>query len=106
MKKEFTKEEESLLLYLETCAVDARGMVEAQRINKEDFEIAEKWHKEGFIKFGRMLSAEIQRLQKFASKPYSHYVILSDDAWKEVAKLRKERGKRHENVNFLIESKR
>ena len=103
--KKFTKDEESLLLYLETCAVDAWGKVKSIHMNKVDFEIAERWHKEGFIKFGRLLSSEIIK-DNVRGHNVNRYIILSNDAWKEVARLRKERAKRHENVNFLIESRR
>ena len=105
MEKKFTKDEESLLLYLETCAVDSFGKVKSIHMNQDDFKLAEEWHKSGFIKFGRMLSTEIKR-DSVRGYEYTHYVILSDDAWREVAKLRMERAKRHENINFLIESKR
>lgn len=42
-----TSDERSLLLYLETRAVDHGGKVDAQHMNKEDFDIAKKWMKKG-----------------------------------------------------------
>ena len=105
MDNRFNKDEENLLLYLETCAVDQVGKVESIRMNDLDFDIAERWHNKKLIKFGRLLSSEIQR-EPVRGRTPTHYVILSDDAWVEVARLRKERAKRHENINLLIESKR
>jgi len=68
-----TSDERNLLLYLETRAVDFGGLVDAKHMNKEDMEIAEKWDKEGFVKFGRI---------KFHSIAVSsHWCELSDEAW-------------------------
>jgi len=68
-----TSDERSLLLYFETRAVDHGGLVDVKHMNKEDMEIAEKWDKEGFVKFGRI---------KFHSIAVSsHWCELSDEAW-------------------------
>jgi hypothetical protein len=66
--------ERSLLLYLETCAVDYGGRVDARRINEDDFTMAKKWHKEGFIEFGRIVARCINRQG-------SQFVKLSEGAW-------------------------
>lgn len=49
-----SKDERSLLLFLESCAVDKHGRVNQVHMNKLDFEIAERWNDEGFIEFGRI----------------------------------------------------
>lgn len=53
------RNEKSLLLYLETCAVDHAGRVNPLRMNEEDMEIIKKWTKEGIINFGRICSEDI-----------------------------------------------
>jgi hypothetical protein len=53
-----TKDERSLLLYLETCAVDHTGKVDGIKMNDEDRAIAERWAQEGFIKYGRVCAAD------------------------------------------------
>lgn len=68
-----TSDERSLLLYLETRAVDHGGKVDAQHMNKEDFDIAKKWDEEGFVKFGRI------RFHSIVDG--SRWCELSDEAW-------------------------
>lgn len=52
--KTMTKDERSLLLFLETQAVDHAGKVDGRHMNKDDFETAAKWDAEGFVNFGRV----------------------------------------------------
>jgi len=40
-----TKNERSLLLYLETRAVDYGGIVDTRHMNQDDMEIAKEWNK-------------------------------------------------------------
>jgi len=49
-----TKDERSLLLYLETCAVDYGGRVNFQRMNKEDLIIIAKWSTQKIIEYGQI----------------------------------------------------
>jgi len=69
-----TKDERSLLLFLESCAVDQGGSVKSVHMNGADFEIAKRWNQEGFVKFGRIRSADL-------SRGGSHWCALSDEAW-------------------------
>lgn len=70
-----TSDEKSLLLFLETQAVDYGGLVETKkRMNKEDFDIAKKWNEEGFVKFGRI------KFHSIIGKS-THWCELSDEAW-------------------------
>jgi hypothetical protein len=79
-----TKEEKSLLLFLETCAVDSGGEVDSRHMNADDFKTAEKWKKSGYILFGRICSVDI-------SNNKTNWVELSDCAWSDAHKERKER---------------
>lgn len=90
-----TKDEKSLLLYIETCMVDHYGRLESQRMNTADFENLEKWKKEGFISFGRLKYRYIAAIQKMgiAYKP-THLVRLSEEAWILAHTLRHERAER------------
>ena len=72
-------EERNLLLYLETCAVDYGGSVEAQRMNGDDFLIADSWVNSGFIRFGRIRSKDI--MSHKGNRRVTHWVELSDAAW-------------------------
>jgi len=77
-----TRDEKSLLLYFETCAVDNLGNVDSRRMNETDFEIAEKWNKSEFIELN--LDQEV----------CANWVVLSEEAWEVVSKLRREKAER------------
>ena len=69
-----TKDERSLLLFFETRAVDHAGKVQTLHINDEDYEIADRWNKEGFIAFGRIAREDCDRYG-------THWCQLSEEAW-------------------------
>lgn len=82
-----TKDERSLLLFLETRAVDHRGRVDTKHMNSEDMAIAAQWHLEGFVNFGRIASEDLNQYG-------SHWCHLSEQAWMLVAEERKARAER------------
>ena len=87
-----TKDEKSLLLYLETRAVDYSGRVDGRHMNNDDMKIAKGWSESGFIRFGRLLCAEIRSLQeRYGKRVSTHWVELTDEAWQFAHKLRKEK---------------
>lgn len=88
MKIASKKEEVSLLLFLETRAVDHSGRVDSRFMNESDFAIAKEWNELGFVRFGRIASED-------CNPSGSNWVELSDDAWREVSELRMERAKRN-----------
>lgn len=71
-----TKVERALLLYLEACAVDQRGAVDAQRINEFEADIVARWREAGFIQFGRIASQPFE-----AAGVRENWVELSQEAW-------------------------
>lgn len=56
-----TREERSLLLYLETAVVDYGGRYKGQCINDGDREIMDRWADDGFITHGRICAADHNR---------------------------------------------
>ncbi len=97
--KKMSKDERSLLLFLETRAVDYGGRVNAKHMNADDFKIAEQWTKEGFICFGRIKFKHINSLQVLEqaqnnNSDGANSVVLSKEAWKLAHAERKERFKR------------
>ena len=86
--EDLTKDERSLLLYLEWCLVDHRGFVDMQRMNAEDTEIAKGWHESGFIEFRRV------KMKNITDSHCTHFVRFTDDAWKLAHQERKARSKR------------
>ena len=73
--KEMNKDERSLLLFLETRAVDYGGRVNLKHMNVEDIATAEKWSKKRFIDFGRIVV-------RHHNSAGTHWCQLSEEAWK------------------------
>lgn len=70
-----TKTEISLLLYLETRAVDHAGRINSQHINDDDLNILFKWKEEGFVESGRICFDDCKNYENM-------WVRLSPDALK------------------------
>ncbi len=70
-----TREEKSLLIYFESCAVNYSGRILMARMNDEDRAIAQRWHESEFIQFGRIKA-------KDSNGQGAHWVELSDEAWR------------------------
>src|SRR5580692_11021328 len=83
-----SKDERSLLLFLETCAVDRGGKVDIRHMNEVDIAISNEWTSTAFVKFGPIYSED------FKESRYSYYVLLSSDAHELSAKLRVDRANR------------
>lgn len=84
---ELSKDGKSLLLFLETRAVDYGGRVDARHMNSDDFVIAKIWSDGRFIEFGRIYSKDV-------TSQGAHWVRLSDEAFVLAHQLRKERAER------------
>jgi len=87
-----SRDEQSLLLFLETCVVDHGGLVNIVHMNGDDFGIAERWAKDGFIQFGRVASATMPPVSRTSA--LLHWCQLSEKAWETVRTLRRERAER------------
>jgi len=82
-----TKDERSLLLFLESRAVDNSGRVQTVHMNFDDMKTTERWNKEDFVKYGRIASEDL-------NKYGTHWCQLSDEAWQLAAAERKARAAR------------
>jgi len=87
-----TKDEQSLLLYFETCLVDNRGQTRGARMNKIDFAIAKDLSKRGLVKFSRIPFEEIETQTPY---PVTHRVQFANKTWGIVHKLRRKRAERY-----------
>ena len=92
MLEGFTRQELSLLLFLETCAVDHGGAIDGRHMNEDDFDIAEGWSRSGFVEFGRIYSKDVQNRPHGRSR--SHWCRLSDRAFVAASHERKARSSR------------
>jgi hypothetical protein len=81
------KNEISLLLFFETCCVDKGGKIDNRNMNQEDRELAEIWNNTGYIDYGRIYSKDV-------TPNHTHFVTLSEGAWKDAHIERRERAKR------------
>ncbi len=82
-----SKDEKGLLLFLETRAVDYGGRVNLQHMNDIDMGIAERWDKEGFLEFGRIV-------MRNHNSDGTHCVKLKYSTFMVAHELRLERSKR------------
>lgn len=73
---EMTKDERSLLLFFESACTEYGGKLNPRHMNEDDNIIKDKWVKSEFIKYGRMNFADT----KIGNN--THWVKLSDEAWK------------------------
>lgn len=89
-----TKDERSLLLFLETCFVNNGGLVDVRHMNEEDKMLAQTWTAEFFIDFGRLSYADVERLSKYNGHLYTAWVTLSDEAFDLAHQERRARAKR------------
>jgi len=90
---EWSKDEKNLLLFFEASMVDHRCKIDGRRMNKIDFDIAKKWDKAGFIKFGRL---KMEDINQSSNNNYNHYVILNPFSMQLAHRLRLERALRME----------
>lgn len=86
--EDMSREEKSLLLYLETRCVDYGGVVSMQRMNAEDLDIVKRWASADFIAWGRIVASAIQGDK-------THWCYLGVDAWRIAQTLRQERAMRN-----------
>lgn len=89
--EKMTKEEKSLLLYLENRCFEFAGAVHGKQLTNPDRDIIKKWETEGFIKFGGMAQECLE--DDRTSKRGNYWCMLSEDAWKMAHSLRMARSK-------------
>lgn len=82
-----TRDQRGLLLYAETCCVDWSGLLEDQRMNKDDMDALKFWHVNGALTFGRVP----MRYLKATGRTCSHWVTLTAKGWKIASQLRQQR---------------
>jgi len=85
--EEMTREERSLLLFLESCATDFGGKVDVRRMNDDDSKILKEWVNSKFIQYGRISMVCIEK----SNDKKSCWVNLSNEAWELVHQERRAR---------------
>ncbi len=82
-----TRDQKSLILFLETRVVDYAGRVRIAHMSPDDSIQAKVWAKAGFIGFGRIVHQDINR-------DGTHWVTFTDEAWDAAHRERQAKGKR------------
>ena len=85
--KTLTKNELSLLIYLECRAVDHGGRVSIEHMNVDDINIAKEWNETGFVNFGRIVA-------KDHTPAGTYWVTFSEKSWQVAHEERRKRFKR------------
>lgn len=93
LHRDLTKAEQSVLLYLETCAVDKDGLAESVRMNTEDFDAIAVLTADGFLNFGRIYS-KLLNAHRFSGWNPTHWVELTELGWAAAAACRRSRALR------------
>ena len=80
---DMSKDAKSLLLYLETRAVDHSGLLDERHMNATDKTIVLGWQKQGFVEYGRICAADLGMRPGHAVVPTGHcgtWIKLSPEA--------------------------
>lgn len=88
-----SKQNSSLLLYLETCAVDHGGKIDATKVNEAELRVLEAWNRSGFVRFGRMTIRKREQCQ--GGRDYAYWCVLSQPAWAAAHAEREARARRN-----------
>jgi hypothetical protein len=84
-----TKDERSMLLYAESCAVDGSGLLVGQRMNAADMEALKKFKAAGLLDYGRiparLITAGVRGITD------THWVTLTESGWNLAHLLRRKR---------------
>jgi hypothetical protein len=82
-----TRDEKSLLTFLECAQTDMGGRFHGQHTNEDDQDTMERWAEWGYLKFGRIAA-------EFCNPQGSHWVRLSPEAVDHAQRERRERQER------------
>jgi hypothetical protein len=77
---DMTKDERSVLVYAESVTVDYGGLMEADRMNAEDFAGLDKLAVLGFLTWGRIPAALLGQHDLTRTKP-THWCKLTESGW-------------------------
>lgn len=83
-----TKDQRSIIVYAESCLVDRGGLLEARKMNKEDFDNLHMYEREGFLSHGRIPFSVMQSLEGRDWSP-THWITFKDKAWELAHALRR-----------------
>jgi hypothetical protein len=86
--RDLSREERSLLLFVETCAVDHAGAMSSKHLSSDDQKLLDRWNETGFVQSGRICFKDAERIKR------GQWCELSEDAWLLSRQERRERAER------------
>lgn len=78
--RELTKDQRSVLLYAECCAVDYGGLLDGRRMNADDHENLRQMQAIGWLTWGRIPSQLLGK-HNFSQTSPTHWVKLTTKGW-------------------------
>jgi hypothetical protein len=89
MASELTRDQKSLILYVETRCVDHDGLLRGEQMNQEDRENLKVFQESGHLTYGRVPAMMLSKLSG-----QTHWATLTDAGFALAHALRKERASR------------
>lgn len=83
-----TRDQRSILMYAETCAVDHGGLLEGIRMNSDDIAALDQLEAAGIVKYGRVPG---KMLGSFRVRQATHWCDLTEAGWALAYALRRAR---------------
>lgn len=84
-----TRDEASLIVYLETRLVDAHGNIDRRHMNDDDRAIVDRWANEGLIEYTRLAWEDVPE------RGVTHRVRFTERAWQRAHAERRNRAERY-----------
>lgn len=89
MASELTRDQKSIILYVEARCVDHDGLLRGEQMNSDDHANLKAFQESGHLTYGRVPAMMLPQL-----RGQTHWATLNDAGWELAHSLRKERGGR------------
>lgn len=84
-----TKAQRSMLVYAESCLVDQGGLLQAIRMNDDDYAALKHFADQGLLQYGRIPFKALETLAHPSAGPLTHWVTFTDEGWALAHQLRR-----------------
>lgn len=94
-----TRDQRSILMYAETCAVDHGGLLEGIRMNTADLSALKELAEAGILTYGRIPG---KLLGTFRVRQATHWCDLTDAGWTLAHGLRRARAAKPDTIRKIV----